>query len=76
MSEQDTLAAERLKESKAKAMERLYKAGEIAGQTYVQRHADWEKLDRPACLPRPPGRRDRQYGGAIAAPRRVSVGAS
>ena len=46
MTEADEKAVARLKESKAKAMEGLYEAGEIAGQTYVQRHADWDELDR------------------------------
>lgn len=35
----------RLKESKAKAMQQLFKDGEIAGAKYVQ-HAEWEELDR------------------------------
>jgi len=46
MNEEDEKAVARLKESKAKAMEGLHEAGEIAGQAYVQRHADWEELDR------------------------------
>jgi predicted Zn-dependent peptidase len=46
MTEADERAAQRLKESKAKAINQLLNAGEVAGSRYVQHHADWGELDR------------------------------
>jgi len=46
MSEAVERAAQRLKESKTKAMEQLFQAGEVAGAKYVQHHADWAELDQ------------------------------
>ena len=46
MTDEDERAAARLKESKAKALEELFQAGEIAAANYVQHHANWAELDR------------------------------